>query len=114
MKRSKKESHSKRRMKLSAYISPVLYKQYCRVNWLEDTDESLRRFLRDIGTHSITFQQADGEYRVVPPGACIRLHTSDTYAVLSNRYLNLYSTLFTKQTEVRPAAPKPSWWCSWW
>jgi hypothetical protein len=110
-------------MKLTAYISPVLYKQYCKVNWLDNTEDSLRRFLREFGTHSVTFQDVSGEdYKVVPPGTCIRLFTSEKYAVVSTRYLNLYSTVFTKHDEVRlepnvpvGTAPKSSWfrlpWC---
>ncbi len=107
---------------MSAYISPVLYKQYCRVTWLEDNDDSLRRFLREVGTHSVTFSDGGGEYRTVPPGTCVRLYTSDKYSILSNRYLNLYSTLYTKQDEVRGEPKttlvvpthKPTWWCSLW
>jgi hypothetical protein len=107
-------------MKLRAYISPVLYKQFCRVNWLEDNQDSIRRFLREIGTHSILFQDLSGnEYQDVPPGTCVRLHTSDTYGVLSTRYLNLYATLYSKQEEVRletkpsvkVASIQSSWWC---
>lgn len=130
MRRSKKESHSSRRMKLRAYISPVLYKQFCRVNWLEDNQDSIRRFLREIGTHSIGFQDLSGnEYQDVPSGTCVRLHTPDTYGVLSTRYLNLYAALYSKQEEVRleqkipvvAVSPTLSWWCcarsfrfSWW
>jgi hypothetical protein len=107
-------------MKLSAYISPVLYNQFCRVNCLDHNDDSLRRFLREIGTHSISFQDVSGnDYQEVPSGTCVRFHTSDKYGVLSTRYLNLYTTLYSKQEEVRletkpsieVASIQSSWWC---
>ncbi len=103
---------------MRAYISPILYKQYCKVNWLEDTDDSVRRFLREVGTHSVSFQDVSGvEYRTVPSGTCVRLLPTEKYAVISTRYLNLYSTFFNKQEEVRFAVPavKSRWslfpWC---
>ena len=109
-------------MKLNAYIPPVLYKQYCRVNWVEDSEESLRRFLREVGTHSVTFQDGSGaDYRNVPLGTCIRLHTSDKYGILSTRYLNLYTTLYSNveppkvevRTPVESRVFTPSCWCFW-
>ena len=103
---------------MRAYISPILYKQYCKVNWLEDNEDSLRRFLREFGTHSVTYQDVSGgEYRSVPSGTCIRLHSTEKYSVLSTRYLNLYSTLYSKDEIVRIAVPtvKSRWslfpWC---
>lgn len=101
-------------MKLYAYISPVLYKQFCKLNWLEDNDESLRQFLREFGTYSLSFQDGSGDHQAVPPGTCVRLHSSDKYGALSTRFLNLYTTMYSKQEEVHiQPSKKSSWWC-WW
>ena len=108
-------------MKLSAYISPILYKQYCRIHWFEDNDDSLRRFLREVGTHLVSFQDGSGgEFRPVPPGTCIRLHTSDKYGLVSTRFLNLYATMYSKhddyslQPKVVVAPSMSSGWCGHW
>ncbi len=84
---------------LYAYIDPTLYKQYCRIHWLEDTSDSRKQYLRDIGTYSLSGVQISSEHTAVPSGSCIRLLSTEKYSRSSVQYMNLYGILFP--TEVR-------------
>ena len=63
-------------MKLYAFVRTSTYKTFLDSKSLEDTAESFQLFLREIGTHAIAFNRdEDGDFKAVPSGSCVRLHT---------------------------------------
>jgi hypothetical protein len=86
-------------MILYAYIDPTLYKQYCRIHWLDDTSDSQKQYLRAIGTYSVSTAQPTSEHVAIPSGSCIRLLSTEKYSRISAQYMNLHGVLFPSETK---------------
>lgn len=98
-------------MKLYASVDKDLYYQFCKVNWLETNDDSLRRYLRDVGTLNLSVGKQKESFVEVPPGSCVRLHNSQDY-------IDKYHALFNTWNKVLPkkevAEPVLSFWSRKW
>ena len=63
------------------------FSKFLEATHLEQSDESFQRYCKQIGTISIQFQEpkqpemAYIQYKLVPPGSCIRLRTEDEYRI---------------------------------
>lgn len=102
-------------MRLYAYIDPVLFNQYCRVNWLDQSDDSTRRYLRDVGTFSISFHKASEGLVEVPESSCLRLESKEQYTRITHHYTNLYDALHPVIKKEFPVPPlQIPGWTAWW
>ncbi len=81
-------------MKIWVLVYDEHFSKYLDTKHLETSVETFQSFLKDIGTVSIQFQEPKQpdigyiQYKRVPPGTCIRLHTEDEYRK------KIYDTLF--------------------
>lgn len=69
-------------MNLWALVDTKHFQAYMEQSQLANSPETFQRFLREVGTHCITFQTPSKEftdYIEVPKGSCIRLRTEDEY-----------------------------------
>lgn len=60
-----------------AYIDPQRFKAYLTEHQYEETEDTRRAYLRDVGTTGIVFDRVRVGYVEVSPGSCIRLHSAD-------------------------------------
>ena len=93
-------------MKLWVLVYEEHYIKFCFQNNLTENDELFQRFLKEIGTPAIMFQEPNQKqesnymvYKEVPSGSCIRFHTPEIYARVIRQ--NLYIDSNEKQDKSR-------------